>query len=489
MVEGQKGNAFARAPLTAHLDACLNKTLGELDVCNAFRKADGNPKVTGIAGDVIEQSVLFLKSNSKQAPDIEVDHDQYEVKTTGLRESKKDENELEAKEPMSITAVSPNTIVKEKYRTSAFWHKVEHMLLFYYKYASKTVVPASEYRKFPLLAYQFHEYSDFSEDEQKTLENDWVHVRNFIIHLQNTVDDYESEYGQISHVLRKDLLLLDTAPKWPSNPRFRFKRTFVTSIYRKYVEKKPLAQLPESFNNNKELEEKCDALQTAYHGWTVGELCVKFGIKAAKGLKSITEPIIIRMFGGTAKKMQDVEFFNKVGIWGKSFVITKDGRRTEDAKFFRIRFDEFLDEEVTFENSQFYDFFATARILVAVFEEPSAKAPLDENRFLHFRMITFDDAFIDDEVRPVWEKIRDLVRNKTLKDLPILNADGTPKRNKNGEVSSAPNLPKSSEGIVFVRGTGVDSSDKRECVNGVRMYCQQVWIKGSYLAELVNQPF
>ena len=58
-----------------------------------------------------------------------------------------------------------------------------------------------------------------------------------------------------------------------------------------------------------------------------------------------------------------------------------------------------------------------------------------------------------------------------------------------GEISSAPNLPKSSEGIVFVRGTGVDSSDKRECVNGVRMYCQRVWIKGSYLAELVNQPF
>ena len=47
----------------------------------------------------------------------------------------------------------------------------------------------------------------------------------------------------------------------------------------------------------------------------------------------------------------------------------------------------------------------------------------------------------------------------------------------------------SSERIVFVRGTGVDSSDKRECVNGVRMYCQQVWIKGSCLAELVNQPF
>ena len=69
------------------------------------------------------------------------------------------------------------------------------------------------------------------------------------------------------------------------------------------------------------------------------------------------------------------------------------------------------------------------------------------------------------------------------------NADGTPKRNKNGEISSAPNLPKSSEGIVFVRGTGVDSSDKRECVNGIKMYCQQVWLKGSYFDERVCQPF
>ncbi len=42
---------------------------------------------------------------------------------------------------------------------------------------------------------------------------------------------------------------------------------------------------------------------------------------------------------------------------------------------------------------------------------------------------------------------------------------------------------------MFVRGTGVDSSDKRECVNGIKMYYQQVWLKGSYLAELVNQPF
>ena len=138
MIEGQVGNVFHREPLVKHLESCMGKTLGELDVNHAFRKTIGNPKVTGIAGDVVEQSVLFLKPNPEQRPDIVVNGNHYEVKTTGLRDSKKNRGTLEAKEPMSITAVSPNAIVNEEYRNSSFWHKVEHMLLFYYKYDSSS---------------------------------------------------------------------------------------------------------------------------------------------------------------------------------------------------------------------------------------------------------------------------------------------------------------------------------------------------------------
>jgi len=490
MVEGQNGNVFLKEPLVRHLESCMGRTLGELDVNNVFRRTVCNPKITGIAGDVVEQSILFLKPNSNQRPDIVVEGESYEVKTTGLRDSKTECGLLEAKEPMSITAVSPNVIVKEEYFNSAFWHKVEHLLLFYYKYDSATTVPAAEYARFPMLNYHFHEYSDFSAEDQQALENDWKRVRDFIRWLQTNYPDYESQYGRISYDLRKTLLLLDTAPKWPANPRFRFKRTFVTSIYRNLSRKKKrLEKLPDQYSDYKDLDDKCNAIRGQFKGMTVGELCQRFHIEVAEELKSIVEPIIIKMFGGTAKKMRNVEFFNKVGIWGKGFVITRSGKRTEDAKFFTIRFEEFHDDAMTFENSQFYEFFSNTRVLVAVFEEPSNEAPLRENRFVGFKTIVFDDDFIYNEVKPVWDRTISLIRNHALVDVPRIGKDGKQIRNKNGELSSAPNFPKSSEGVVFFRGTGMDSKDKRECVNGIRMYCQQLWIRGDYLAKLVRDAF
>lgn len=51
---------------------------------------------------------------------------------------------------------------------------------------------------------------------------------------------------------------------------------------------------------------------------------------------------------------------------------------------------------------------------------------------------------------------------------------------------SAPNFPKSREGIVFVRGKGSDSTNKPEMVNGISMYRQWVWVKGSYIADRLS---
>ena len=189
--------------------------------------------------------------------------------------------------------------------------------------------------------------------------------------------------------------------------------------------------------------------------------------------------------------MNDIDLFSKVGIVGKSIVFTKSGGRTEDSKFFTIDFSEIMDVNIPFEESQFYEYFSTHKILFAIFEEPTQEAPLLKNKFLGFSLITLDEDFIQANVRPVWERVRHLVLSKELVDVPICYTSGPNKGkqkvNKNGELSSAPNFPKSAEGIVFVRGTGTDSKDKKEVVNGIRMYYQQVWIKGSYLSALVAQ--
>lgn len=71
-----------------------------------------------------------------------------------------------------------------------------------------------------------------------------------------------------------------------------------------------------------------------------------------------------------------------------------------------------------------------------------------------------------------------------LVDAPILKKDGTPRlAPKTGILMTAPNWPKSRDGILFVRGTGTDANDKPVTVNGIHMYRQNVWIKGTELAN------
>ena len=62
-----RGNhSFRRAELEARLTAAQGQTLGQVDRAGVFRRAAGKDKITGIAGAVIEQSVLGLPAD--QAP-------------------------------------------------------------------------------------------------------------------------------------------------------------------------------------------------------------------------------------------------------------------------------------------------------------------------------------------------------------------------------------------------------------------------------------
>ena len=149
-------HTFTRDQLVIILDHCLGKTLGEVDVKRVFDKTITNPKITGIAGMVIEQSVLGYPADSRQEPDLVVDGEYIELKTTGIRYAKKkDSPAYEAKEPMSITAVSPDKIVSEQFSGSNFWHKLAKLLMVFYLYQSDSVVPAAEYANFPSKATVF----------------------------------------------------------------------------------------------------------------------------------------------------------------------------------------------------------------------------------------------------------------------------------------------------------------------------------------------
>lgn len=484
-----KNRKYKKEELIAILENCLNKTLGEVDKNKVFSKAEIYPKITGIAGTVVEESVLGYNSDSFQEPDIIVDNRKTEVKTTGIRISKKDSKIFEAKEPMSVTAVSPELIINEEFETSNFWHKLEHMLLIYYHYLSDTTVKAIDYKNFPIVGYQF---KTFTEDDIEILKSDWTIVRDFIIYLNNHYTDYRSEYPRISYELRDKLMLIDTAPKWPNRPRFRLKRSTITNIVQEHFGKS-LEQIPLKVNSYDKLNQKLQHLTKKYEGKSIKELIDILNIPIQKNHlgqppKSVAEQIVVKMLGGTSKKISNIDLFNKIGLIGKTITLNKEGGRTEDMKLFTIDFQEWTDLNTNFEDSEVFTYFSQNKLLCIIFREtPDSKRGLLDNIFLGFKSISFDEDFLYNVVKPVWIKIRDLVLNKKLKEAPVLNKSNQYVYNANGELRTYINFPKSKDGVIFVRGTGADSKDKPLVLNGINMYRQNIWLKGSYIVELMSK--
>lgn len=124
--------------------------------------------------------------------------------------------------------------------------------------------------------------------------------------------------------------------------------------------------------------------------------------------------------------------------------------------------------------------------MFSVFEEVNPDE-YESNVFKGFKLISFEDKFIEDTVRLVWDRTRSLILDKKLKMVITEDKNGQPILNKNGLIKEAPNFPKARECDVFLRGSGKDSTEKTFEINGLRMYPQFYWIKGSYLVKMLNQ--
>ena len=106
---------FTRKQVDDLLAATIGKTLLQIDKAKLFAHHEGRDKVKGIAGDIIEESVLGCKKDSKQEPDILVDGVLTELKTTGMIEPKKKDSiyVYECKEPVIVNVKQTSTIYSQ----------------------------------------------------------------------------------------------------------------------------------------------------------------------------------------------------------------------------------------------------------------------------------------------------------------------------------------------------------------------------------------
>lgn len=159
---------YTKAFVHTLLEGIKGKTLGEVDKSHQFARTERSDKITGIAGDVIEQSVFGYARDSKQECDIEIDGVLTELKTTGVRIPKSDLAKVKdktgdaynvylgAKEGISITGVTFEPTIQTDFSTSHFWEKSEHLLIVFYEYKSYEAVPASAYADFQIVDYCYN---------------------------------------------------------------------------------------------------------------------------------------------------------------------------------------------------------------------------------------------------------------------------------------------------------------------------------------------
>lgn len=497
---------YTREEVHKLLEAVKGKTLGAVDKSHQFERTVKNEKITGIAGDVIEQSVFGYERDSKQECDIEIDGVLTELKTTGVRVPKSDlENAknkvgaaynvyLRAKEGISITGVTLEPTIQTDFKTSHFWEKTEHLLIVFYEYTSYDVVPSSSYAQFPIVDYCCN---SFSEDERAKLRNDWEMVRD---HLQGIYSVYPNQEERnehlvgFTHMLRPNLLLIELVPGFKKKstgtyqkPRYRLKKTFVDHIVRRHFDKSSNEiALREPFSSFAQLDARCHKLAAKYKGMTLPQLKDSLNIKA--DAKDIAAKCVIRMFDVDCNRLNQIADFAKTGIIAKTITITPEGGRIEDMKLGHIDFEEWTDRDVDFEESEIYGYFREHSFLYPVFCEHDSNDQ-SKTTFEGFKRFAFSDKFIGEEVKRMWEDSRKLIHRNELKWEYIYDKEGNRRMNGNGAYMGAPNFPKSSEYVVFFRG-GADLSTEKtrtECVNGIRMLPQFFWLKGSYIANKLRE--
>lgn len=510
------------------LEGVKGKMLGEVDSSHQFARTEKSKKITGIAGDVIEQSVFGYQRDSNQECDIEIDGVLTELKTTGVRVPKSDlpkaqgksgaayNVHLRAKEGISITGVTFEPTIQTDFLASHFWEKSERLLIVFYEYKSYEAVPASAYAQFPIVDYC---YNTFSDTERAQLRSDWELVSN---HLQNIYNKYPNPDNRnkhlvgFTHALRPELMLIELVPSFKrkdtgsyQKPRYRLKQTFVDYIVRGHFAKSRAnaeITLKESFASFAQLDSRCHALAAKYKGKTLLQLKELLAIDADIATKDFASKCILKMFDANCSQLNKISDFTKAGIIAKTITVTPSGNRTEDMKLKHVDFEEWADRDIDFEESNVCNYFCEHSFLCPVFCERgdmSGKKPhetkeahvkrlqeeIKKTTFEGFKRFSFDEQFMRDEVCRMWSDSRNLIHRNELEWEYLYDKDGSKRTNGSGAYMGAPNLPKSSEYKVFFRGSGSVSNEKTrtECVNGIRMLPQYIWLKGSYIAEKLQE--
>lgn len=263
-------------------------------------------------------------------------------------------------------------------------------------------------------------------------------------------------------------------------------RTYRSTFEHRLQHKMEMADIHEK----EKIIEMCHLCADNFSGYSIEEICngISNNDSAPTFSKSVGEAVVLDMLKHSSGDIDDVKKIIRTNnMIIKTITVTNNGTRTEDMKLLAVNFNEFKDNRAEYVKSELYHFLKETELICAVFrEKDEGDNNIKDNSFIGFKLYEFGKEIVEKDAKTIWEKIHELIISRELRDVIARDETGEPIINKNGKVRSAPNFPKSKGHIVFLRGSGADSSDKCLEINGIKMLRQNYWIRGKYIVEMLT---
>ena len=412
----------------------------------------------GAIGAVIEESWFGYKPNSKPEPDFP--EAGVELKVTPYLRGK---DGIRAKERLVCNIINYMEEYDKTFRTSAFWHKCNTMLLMSYEYLADR--PKGDLRIDEAVLFSF------PEEDLVIIEQDWETIMSKV------------RAGRADELSEGDTLYLAACTKGadassvrqqpfselPAKQRaYSLKSSYMTRILNKYIfgnEENPHIIKSADVLHTKTFEEYIIDKVTPYYGMTQNELKLRLDVDS--NAKSLNEILLARMLD-VKGRITNTEEFQKAGIIPKTIRVQSNGKVKESMSFPTFDFIA-LSEEETWEGSELYNYLAPTKFMFVIFQERDDGAYVFDR--VMFWNIPNDDL---EEVHHVWERTVQTIR-KGVRLIQMPCGIGN-------------DLPKQAESpVAHVRPHGKDASDKLPLPDGRMMTRQCFWLNNTYIEKQVHR--
>jgi hypothetical protein len=312
----------------------------------------------------------------------------------------------------------------------------------------------------------------FSEEDLKQIQKDWeiiaTKIKNGQAHLIS-----ESDTLYLS-ACTKGIDGKETRPQRNNNLEakgraYSLKSSYITGQIRKLKDKSIYSI---TTGSNQDLETFINNRIKPYLNKSLSELLEFFDITSKA--KNVNELIMSAILGYKGRKLSNAEEFIKGNIRFKTIVLDQNFNLKESMSFENFKFEEIILE--SWDDSTLRDYFLTTKFAFSVF-----KGPKSNPTFLGVKFWNMQEDIIDTELKQVWDKTVQIIK------------EGRVYRDTDSNISNFPKLKDNK--VCHVRPKGRNAQDvyilpildKKKRLTFYTKQC--FWLNALYIKNIVLELF